>query len=821
MRKVLSFVLVLALVLGSFSMAFAATPTDVVGTPSEEAVTVLSGLGVVTGYPDGSFKPANIVTRAEMAKLVVVALGLGEYATSTTTAFPDMAGATWAQGYVAYATGLGIIKGYPDGTFKPSQTVSYPEAATMIVRALGYTDASLLPATWPANYMVKAKALGILDDIGSTIGGANRGDIAIMIYNALSLNIGSIDNDSGKWIANSTVEPFDRMITRLSASADTITVAPGDVGDADVSLVDLAPYVYATLHVYKNSDDVIVSIASVHSDSLVGEITTGAGLDAKSTITLANDDVVTLAGITSASSVYFNGGADTYATNVQNFLDGYDVTVYGTLNADEDSFTTVSGIIAWAPTAVYQAAKADVTDISDALIDGNGVVFDVTLPTVDGDGEALDLAKISVVGAATKLADIKADDVVYVYAAADAAAPTQVKFEVVRNTKDITITKVSSTKIYDGATAYAFGSVNSGVAGDTFATISGKDVGDSYTLYLGNDGKIAYVDSIQATPDNYGVITGMSRAVVGTFSTTYKLQMLTADNDFVVFELDDTVAGLTNAAVLATTGTGISYSVDSDGLITSIGGITTDLVGTYSSRSNSLAGKFVASNVVVFDATTTYTSVGGATVIATYPTDDWTTTNLGDQDVFATVIFDGGSATNSAFYVLNDDGDIAAIVYHDIALGSSSANYFAVNAIGEVQNSSDDLVLEITGFKGGVANTSLSTHAILPGSLPTVPVVWSVTYTGIAVSSYSAIAAPTILVVDASDTFLSTTSGATTVNDVATDVIVYVQVYDADGALDSYKIGSMNDVTVGDKVSFVNDATDGIKLIVLRQRADI
>ena len=70
MRKVLSLVLVLALVLGSFSMAFATTPTDVVGAPSEEAVNVLMGLGVVDGYADGTFKPAGIVTRAEMAKLI-------------------------------------------------------------------------------------------------------------------------------------------------------------------------------------------------------------------------------------------------------------------------------------------------------------------------------------------------------------------------------------------------------------------------------------------------------------------------------------------------------------------------------------------------------------------------------------------------------------------------------------------------------------------------------------------------------------------------------------------------------------------------------
>ena len=77
MRKVLSFVLVLALVLGSFSMAFGASYSDMAGEDSSEAVAVLSALGVVSGYPDGTFGPDKIVTRGEMAKLIVSALGLG------------------------------------------------------------------------------------------------------------------------------------------------------------------------------------------------------------------------------------------------------------------------------------------------------------------------------------------------------------------------------------------------------------------------------------------------------------------------------------------------------------------------------------------------------------------------------------------------------------------------------------------------------------------------------------------------------------------------------------------------------------------------
>ena len=80
-RKVISFLLVLTLVFGSFSMSFAATiPSDVSATKYETAVKALLDLDAVNGYPDGTFKPANTITRAELAKLLAVELGLGSAA---------------------------------------------------------------------------------------------------------------------------------------------------------------------------------------------------------------------------------------------------------------------------------------------------------------------------------------------------------------------------------------------------------------------------------------------------------------------------------------------------------------------------------------------------------------------------------------------------------------------------------------------------------------------------------------------------------------------------------------------------------------------
>ena len=273
MRKVLSFVLVLSLVLGSFSMAFAATPTDVVGEASQEAVTVLSDLGVVSGYEDGTYKPENIVTRAEMAVLVIRALGLTDYVSGTAkSSFKDMAGYGWADGYVAYAQSLGFVSGYPDGTFKPGQTVSYDEAASMLIRALGYTPESLT-GTWPANFVVRAKALGILDGVQAGTKGANRGDVAIMLYQTLDCAIGTVDKE-GNWAehkdkaGNANDFMLSRLGAKLSNSGD-----PFVLSNTDSALINTIPYVGAYVIAYENKDGDIIAIAEVNSTFLTGKYT--------------------------------------------------------------------------------------------------------------------------------------------------------------------------------------------------------------------------------------------------------------------------------------------------------------------------------------------------------------------------------------------------------------------------------------------------------------------------------------------------------------------------------------------------------------------
>jgi uncharacterized repeat protein (TIGR02543 family) len=201
MKKVLSLVLALSMILSMFSYALAGFK-DVENTKYAGAVESLAELGVVNGYSDGTFQPNKVVSRAEIAKMLVIALGQEKAAdlAKGTTKFSDVAADNWATGFINVASQSNVITGYPDGTFRPEATVSYAEAVTMAVRALGYGRVVELAGTWPTNYMTKAAELELLDDIDNPNGadGATRGNVAILLWNMLTAHMWVIESENAK-----------------------------------------------------------------------------------------------------------------------------------------------------------------------------------------------------------------------------------------------------------------------------------------------------------------------------------------------------------------------------------------------------------------------------------------------------------------------------------------------------------------------------------------------------------------------------------------------------------------------------------------------
>lgn len=233
MKKILSLMLVLSMVLGSFGLAFAA-PADVVGTDYENAVKRLVALGVITGYEDGSFKPDNTITRAEFAAIAVRTLGLEAAAkvSGGSTMFTDTEG-HWATGYINIASGQKIVNGYPDGTFKPNAPVKFEEAITMLVRTLGYEPA--VTGGYPAGYLAKAAELEISDDVKGSVGTpAVRGIVAQLTDNSLEVEL----MERQTWGDEANYEPVDKTLLENKIGVEIIkgSVEAFDEDDKEVTI---------------------------------------------------------------------------------------------------------------------------------------------------------------------------------------------------------------------------------------------------------------------------------------------------------------------------------------------------------------------------------------------------------------------------------------------------------------------------------------------------------------------------------------------------------------------------------------------------------
>ncbi|MFH2033581.1 MAG: S-layer homology domain-containing protein [Candidatus Margulisiibacteriota bacterium] len=141
-------------------------------------IALCSTIGLITGYPDRSFKPARGLSRAELVTLLVRTMAVSPEVWSEArfeSRFSDVKSNHWALPYINIASQLSIVKGYPNGTFRPSKVVSRAEAVAIITRYselknLGevlpesiFTDID--PNFWAHEYIVAAYKAGMLDHI--------------------------------------------------------------------------------------------------------------------------------------------------------------------------------------------------------------------------------------------------------------------------------------------------------------------------------------------------------------------------------------------------------------------------------------------------------------------------------------------------------------------------------------------------------------------------------------------------------------------------------------------------------------------------------
>ena len=143
-------------------------PDVKVGYWVDKPISLLAMSNIITGYPDGTFRPEGNITRAEMCTLLMKTLS-AETTRAGASAFKDVAAKHWASAFVARAANLGIVKGYPDGSFRPNGKITRAEGLAMVARFDGISEetyANQFPDVndklWAAKIVAGAYKAGIL-----------------------------------------------------------------------------------------------------------------------------------------------------------------------------------------------------------------------------------------------------------------------------------------------------------------------------------------------------------------------------------------------------------------------------------------------------------------------------------------------------------------------------------------------------------------------------------------------------------------------------------------------------------------------------------
>ena len=380
MKKLLAMVLALVMTL-SLAVSANAAFKDVkdIDETYAESAAVLNGLGVFKGYEekDGtfSFQPKNAITRAEVAAIVyriyttdVKDTYVKNY--ETYNKFADMAGAGWAKGYIGYCANAALVKGYPDGNFKPSGKVTGYEVLAMILRAVGYDQkGEFTGADWALHVAEIAEQNKILKNVkGVDLNApATRELVSELLFQSIQVpmvsytaafgyqNVGLNEKADNKLFAKNktlgtknfeldcvtgyvTANDYGTKFKNMQIKGENLAEKDTTVKVADQDIFDAGRYG----HVWTSKGSVITDV--FYDDALLSTSYAGTAIATLTTKKTGNSDYV--ADLAKKNMVVYNGNETVDPTIVK----GTEVAMYSI------DGKTISSIIVVNPTVDYMEA---------------------------------------------------------------------------------------------------------------------------------------------------------------------------------------------------------------------------------------------------------------------------------------------------------------------------------------------------------------------------------------------------------------------------------------------------------------------------------
>ena len=624
--KLLSVLLIVSMLFST--VAFAATFTDVSSDKNYyESVSVLSALGIINGYTDGTFGPEKNVTRAEFSAMLMRALASGGVGDPDPAGLPfvDLGGATWAVSDIRTAYDLGIINGMSETTFEPNSNVTYEQALKMVVCALNYGEHALqmqatMPAgmPWYSGYMQVAGDLGLVDGVNYVLGQpAKRWEIAQIIYNAFDVYLlKKIEMSTGEVMYQQTTD------TILSSKLNVARAHGEIVADGTNTLAadgSVARNGYALVYETNTGKTLIYAKNGVSLDGLLG----------KSVEFFYKTDVY---GERQLVYILSRGGDESSvkvdAFNIErvsgNNATGFTVSYYlssessatNTISLEPNAVISVNGVVVSNPTASNfwiengtlefimndgRYAKVNISSIETYVVKSvnktDRYIVDMLRPSgsntlyLDYEDGSKQINMVNSSGNEITINNLAANSVLSVKTGKGAAGRTSLDVEVSTKTASGVVEEVDiiGRKIEVAGKTYT---ISDYFVKNGSSVLNSISVRDSVKLYLDAYDKVAYAEKIANSSTFYGYIAAAGKdsneevklAIISSKVKTVGSPYLTVaskvringvqctDAQEILDELDD-------GALLSTAnadGNGstysqlVKYTVNSSGLVTEI-----------------------------------------------------------------------------------------------------------------------------------------------------------------------------------------------------------------------------------------------------------
>lgn len=184
-RLIITALLIIVL-LFSNSAVFSYATTDST-SDADTATLLLASMGVISADSSGSYNLSKTVTRAEFAKMIVMASAYKDLVQSTSYSSPykDVPAKNWAAPYIRIAVSKGLMTGYSDGTFRPGSAITLEQGVNTVLKLLGYEKSDFTGA-FPYAQMNIFSSNGLSENITGGVGTLmTKGDAANLIYNLM------------------------------------------------------------------------------------------------------------------------------------------------------------------------------------------------------------------------------------------------------------------------------------------------------------------------------------------------------------------------------------------------------------------------------------------------------------------------------------------------------------------------------------------------------------------------------------------------------------------------------------------------------------